>query len=236
MNIEQRVVVLEGVSVGYSGIPVTKDVNLYIGESEIVCLLGPNGAGKTSTLLSLSGFNKPLSGDIRFLGNSLVGKTPDEITRLGIVQVSEDRSLFRGLTVQENLQVASKNKRDVDQVLSYFPKLKAIMNRKASVLSGGEQQMLVIARALLLKPKVLVVDEMSLGLAPVVVESIFPIFREIVDRTGCSILMVEQHVHLALEIADRAYVMSRGRIVSEGPADEIASRLDELRGNYLGVS
>ncbi|UFS59804.1 ABC transporter ATP-binding protein [Subtercola endophyticus] len=222
-------------SVGYSGTAVAHDLNLSIGTSEIVCLLGPNGAGKTTTLLTLSGLLEPIAGSVTLHGNDLKGVRPDVRARRGIVQVPEDRSLFGSLTVKENLQVASRDEKELDRVYSYFPKLRDIQDRRATVLSGGEQQMLALARALMLRPELLIVDEMSLGLAPIVVEAILPVFRRIVDETGASVLMVEQHVHLALEVADRAYVMSRGRIIASGTASEISESLDDLRGGYLGV-
>ncbi len=226
---------LDSVSVGYGGTPVTHGIDLVVRPGEIVCLLGPNGAGKTTTLLAISGLIPLMKGSVLFQQQDLLKKTPDALTRMGIVHVPEDRSLFGGLTVEENLRVASNDPRDIARVLEYFPKLGDILDRRATVLSGGEQQMLALARALALRPTLLIVDEMSLGLAPIIVESILPVLRRIVAETGCSVLMVEQHVRLALEIADRAYVMSRGRIVREGSAAEIAASLDELRGNYLGV-
>jgi branched-chain amino acid transport system ATP-binding protein len=222
-------------SVGYSGIAVAHDLELTVGRPEIVCLLGPNGAGKTTTLLTISGLLDPISGSITFHGIDLKGVRPDERARRGIVQVPEDRSLFGSLSVRENLQVASRDEKELERVYDYFPKLRDIQDRRATVLSGGEQQMLALARAMMLRPELLIVDEMSLGLAPIVVEAILPVFRRIVDETGASVLMVEQHVHLALEVADRAYVMSRGRIIASGPAAEISNSLDDLRGSYLGV-
>jgi branched-chain amino acid transport system ATP-binding protein len=222
-------------SVGYSGIAVAHDLELTVGRSEIVCLLGPNGAGKTTTLLTISGLLDPISGSIAFHGSDLKGVRPDVRARRGIVQVPEDRSLFGSLSVRENLQVASRDEKELDRVYDYFPKLRDIQDRRATVLSGGEQQMLALARAMMLRPELLIVDEMSLGLAPIVVEAILPVFRRIVDETGASVLMVEQHVHLALEVADRAYVMSRGRIIASGAAAEISNSLDDLRGSYLGV-
>ncbi|ARJ04182.1 ABC transporter ATP-binding protein [Cnuibacter physcomitrellae] len=226
---------LDSVSVGYGGTPVTQGVDLTVRRGEIVCLLGPNGAGKTTTLLAISGLIPLMKGTVLFQQRDLLKRSPDALTRMGIVHVPEDRSLFGGLTVEENLKVASRDPEDIARVLGYFPKLGDILDRRATVLSGGEQQMLALARALALRPTLLIVDEMSLGLAPIIVESILPVFRRIVEETGCSVLMVEQHVRLALEIADRAYVMSRGRIVREGTAAEIAASLDELRGSYLGV-
>ncbi|QJU55648.1 ABC transporter ATP-binding protein [Herbiconiux sp. KACC 21604] len=226
---------LDSVSVGYGGTPVTHGVDLTVRRGEIVCLLGPNGAGKTTTLLAISGLIPLMRGSVQFQQQDLLKKSPDALTRMGIVHVPEDRSLFGALTVGENLRVASRDPEDIARVLEYFPKLGDILDRKATVLSGGEQQMLALARALALRPALLIVDEMSLGLAPIVVESILPVFRRIVADTGCSVLMVEQHVRLALGIADRAYVMSRGRIVREGTAAQISASLDELRGSYLGV-
>ena len=155
----------------------------------------------------------------------LAKRQPDAIVRAGLVQVPEDRSLFASLTVLENLQAATGDATAIAQVLGYFPALADVAGRRASVLSGGEQQMLALARALALKPRLLVIDEMSLGLAPLIVENIFGVLRQIVADTGCSVLMVEQHVHLALQTADRAYVMSRGEMCARARLPKSRARL-----------
>ncbi|XPP27128.1 MAG: ABC transporter ATP-binding protein [Leucobacter sp.] len=225
---------IDGVTLGYQGGPVVNDVSLAVHAGEVVCLLGPNGAGKTTTLSAVSGLIAPRSGVIRFEGRELRKLTPDAITRSGLVHVPEDRALFPNLTVRENLVAASGEEDAIREVLEYFPALVALQDRPASVLSGGEQQMLTLARAIVLKPRLLIVDELSLGLAPIIVSRILPSLRRLVADTGCGLLLVEQHVHLALTIADRAYVMVHGSIATEGSAEEIGGRLDEIRGTYLG--
>ncbi len=227
---------VSGLTVGYGAVEVVHGIDLQVERGEIVCLLGANGAGKTTSLLAISGLIPARQGTVTFAGMPLAKRQPDAIVRAGLVQVPEDRSLFASLTVLENLQAATGDATAIAQVLGYFPALADIAGRRASVLSGGEQQMLALARALALKPRLLVIDEMSLGLAPLIVENIFGVLRQIVADTGCSVLMVEQHVHLALQTADRAYVMSRGEIVRSGTAAEVEDALDEIRGSYLGAN
>jgi branched-chain amino acid transport system ATP-binding protein len=225
---------VEGLSAGYRGVPVVRDTNLTVNQGEIVALLGPNGAGKSTTLLTLSGLLDPLAGRIVFDGQSIAGMRPDAIARRGLVQVPEDRALFTQLTVMENIRLGGSSKRAVIRSLEYFPALTRLADRRAGVLSGGEQQMLVLARAIAAQPRLLLVDEMSLGLAPIIVRNLLPVLRTFVEETGAAVLLVEQHVHLALELAGRAYVMSRGRIMREGSAADIAESMDELTGSYLG--
>jgi branched-chain amino acid transport system ATP-binding protein len=225
---------LEGLSAGYRGVPVVRDINLVVNQGEIVALLGPNGAGKSTTLMTLSGLLDPLGGRIMFDGQSIAGMRPDAIARRGLVQVPEDRALFTQLTVMENIRLGGSSKRAVIRSLDYFPALTRLADRRAGVLSGGEQQMLALARAIAAQPQLLLVDEMSLGLAPIIVRNLLPVLRTFVEETGAAVLLVEQHVHLALELAGRAYVMSRGRIMREGSAADIAESIDELTGSYLG--
>jgi branched-chain amino acid transport system ATP-binding protein len=226
---------IEDMSTGYYGVPVVRNLNLTVEAGEVVALLGPNGAGKTTTLLTTSALNPILSGDIRVFGQSVKGRRPHLVAREGLAHVPEDRSLFFQLTVRENLRLgAAKGAADIDQALGYFPALEKLMDRKAGLLSGGEQQMLAMARALTVKPKMLMVDEMSLGLAPIIVERLLPVLRRIADETGAGVLLVEQHVHLALEVADRAYVMSHGSMVLEGDAKELAANRQLLESSYLG--
>ena len=227
---------VKGLKSGYRGVSVIANVSLSVEPGEIAVLLGSNGAGKTTTLLTISGLLDAMSGDVRLDGESLIGKRPEAIARAGLIHVPEDRSLFRTLTVAENIRMGARSKSDVERVLDYFPVLKPLLARSASVLSGGEQQMLALARGLAARPRVLLVDEMSLGLAPMIVQRILPVLRRIVTDTGCAALLVEQHVHLALGIADRAYVMARGRIVKQGTAAEVQASVDEVTGSYLAAA
>jgi branched-chain amino acid transport system ATP-binding protein len=224
---------IEALDAGYLGVPVVRDLNLYVNKGEVVALLGPNGAGKTTTLLTTAGLLPIIDGDIRIFGRSVKGRRPHRIARDGVAMVPEDRAIFFGLTVAENLRVGSQ-RGDASKVFEYFPALEPLQDRRAGLLSGGEQQMLAVGRALLMEPELLIVDEMSMGLAPVIVQSLLPVTRRIADERGCAVLLVEQHVQLALEVAERAYVLAHGDLVLEGTSEQLLADRHVLESSYLG--
>ncbi|MFM7537471.1 MAG: ABC transporter ATP-binding protein [Acidimicrobiales bacterium] len=230
---------IKDLSTGYGGVPVVRGLNLEVFPGEVVALLGPNGAGKTTTLLTISGILRPIAGAVNVLGEAVLGGKAYRTARRGLAHVAEDRSLFFDLTVTENIRLGltgnkAGRKAALDRAMDLFPALAPLRTRRAGLLSGGEQQMLAMARALVSEPKVLLVDEMSMGLAPIIVERMMPIVRRIANETSTAVLIVEQHVHMALSIADRGYVMNHGNLVLEGTADELRSRRDLLEASYLG--
>jgi branched-chain amino acid transport system ATP-binding protein len=230
-----RLLVLDGLTAGYDQAAVIRDLDIAVGAGEIVALLGPNGAGKTTTLRVVSGIVKPMAGRVLFAGEDLARVSPPARARLGIAHVPEGRGLFFGLTVAEHFRLHYRGERlDEDLAYEYFPKLSELQNRRTGLLSGGEQQMLAVARALARRPKLLLLDELSLGLAPVIVEGLLPVVRQFARELGCAVLVVEQHVHLALEVADRGYVLSHGQIVLHDDAERLRADRQLLIASYLG--
>lgn len=229
-----------GLTVGHGGAPVVADADLHVGPGELVALLGANGAGKTTTLLALSGLHPLTAGSVTVLGTALgTGRrsrtrTVRALVAAGLGHVTEDRGLFADLTVRQNLRLGAPARPPagaVDEVLDLFPPLRPIVDRRAGLLSGGEQQMLAIARALVRRPRLLLVDELSLGLAPLVVADILPRLREVATTTGLGLLVVEQHVGLVLDVADRCYLVGGGAVTAAA-ADDLTA--DALRARYLG--
>lgn len=230
---------VENLSVSYGAIKALHGISLRVERGEIVTLIGSNGAGKTTTLRTISGLVRAAAGSITFEGVP-IGKLPaHQIVRMGIAQAPEGRGVFANMSVDENLSLGAYARHDKEQIekdrqraLELFPRLRERLSQSAGTLSGGEQQMLAIARALLARPKLMLLDEPSLGLAPQVVATIFKIIREI-NAGGTTILLVEQNAHMALNVAHRAYVLEVGKIAMEGPAAELA-KSDEVRRAYLG--
>ena len=229
MSVGELAIELTGADLGYSGAPVCRGMNLEVRRGEMVCLLGANGAGKTTTMLSIAGELPLISGEIR-LHSKPTSAPLHRRAREGLSFVTEERSVIMQLTVEENLRLARVS---VEKALANFQELGPILGRTAGLLSGGEQQMLTLARALGRSPKILLADELSLGLAPLVVDRLLSAVREAADAEGVACLVVEQHVRQALGIADRVYVLQRGKIVIEGNSDEIAGDIEMVERAYL---
>ncbi len=224
----------------YGQTKVLHGLSFSIGQGKITTLLGANGAGKTTTLRALCQMMVKTQGQILFEGQAIQGKATEDIVRLGVAHVPDGRGTFVNLSTEENLRLGAytrKNKADVEsdfeRIYGYFPRLKERRNQQAGTLSGGEQQMLAVSRALMLRPKVLLLDEPSFGLAPLIVKEIFGIFRTINQREKVSILLVEQNAAMALDLADDAYLIETGRVVLSGPCSEIKQN-DAVRRSYLG--
>ena len=231
---------LENVHTYYGSIHALKGISIDVGEGEIVTLIGSNGAGKSTTLRSINGLNHPNQGTIQFQGRDITRSAPHDIVKRGISQSPEGRRLFPRMSVVENLEMGAFQRRDrsglredLDRVYSLFPRLAERRSQKAGTLSGGEQQMCAIGRALMARPKLLLLDEPSMGLAPVLVEKIFETLQEI-NTQGTPILLVEQNALMALDIADRGYVLETGRVTLADEAKAL-SRNEEVRKAYLGV-
>ena len=231
---------IENLSVFYGVIGALHDLSLFVEQGEIVTLIGSNGAGKTTTLAALSGLVSPRSGRIRFVDEDLLKMPPHERVPAGLVQVPEGRRVFASMSVAENLDLGAYTRSDkanmasdLREVYELFPRLAERKNQAAGTMSGGEQQMLAVGRALMSRPKLLLLDEPSLGLAPLLVREIFSVVKRIRER-GVTVLLVEQNAHLALEIADRAYVLETGRLIMEGDAKTLAKD-PRVKAAYLGA-
>ncbi|MFW5683746.1 MAG: ABC transporter ATP-binding protein [Spirochaetota bacterium] len=232
---------LQNVSTFYGNIQALKSIDLEVEEGEIITLIGANGAGKSTTLMSISGIVPPKTGSVVFEGTDISSEAPDDIVKRGIIQVPEGRHIFPGLTVQENLDMGALLRHDKDEiakdleyVFSLFPILKNRRGQAGGTLSGGEQQMLAISRALMARPRLLLLDEPSLGLAPLIVQQIFEIIQLINKQDRTTIFLVEQNANLALKVAHRGYVMETGSITMTDTADRLLAN-EQVRRAYLGV-
>lgn len=228
---------IEHLSVNYGGIEAVRDISFEVPEGAIITLIGANGAGKSTTLRSIAGLLKPKSGSITYNGEELIGKPTDQIVGRGITLVPEGRHVFPDMTVLENLKIGAYLRKDnltkdIKWVYELFPRLEERSWQAAGTLSGGEQQMLAVGRALMSKPKVIMMDEPSLGLAPIIVQGIFDIIKEI-NRQGVTVLLIEQNANMALHIADIGYVLETGRITMSGPGKELLQN-DDVKKAYLG--
>ncbi len=228
---------IEHLSVNYGGIEAVRDISFEVPDGQIITLIGANGAGKSTTLRSIAGLLKPRSGSITYNGEELIGKPTDQIVGRGITLVPEGRHVFPDMTVLENLKIGAYLRKDnlnedIKWVYDLFPRLEERSWQAAGTLSGGEQQMLAVGRALMSKPKVIMMDEPSLGLAPIIVQGIFDIIKEI-NRQGVTVLLIEQNANMALHIADIGYVMETGRITMSGPGKQLLQD-ENVKKAYLG--
>jgi branched-chain amino acid transport system ATP-binding protein len=224
---------LRKVTAGYAGVPALRKLDLALAEGEIVALLGPNGAGKTTTLLTAAGVIAPMAGSIAAFGRPL-SRRLERNARAGLALVPDTRGVFHGLTVRQNLALPRRWRAGLPAALELFPALDGLMGRRCGLLSGGEQQMLAIAKALVARPKVLLVDEMSMGLAPIAVRALLPAIRALADRFGVGVVLVEQHIDLALSIADRAIVLHHGHVALAGAAADLRADRHAVAEAYFG--
>jgi branched-chain amino acid transport system ATP-binding protein len=231
----ETVLEIDKLSAGYDQADVVRQLDMHVDAGEVVALFGPNGAGKTTTLRVVSGIIKPSGGAVRFKGEDLSKLSPTARARSGIAHVPEGRGIFFGLTVAEHIRLGYRGEViDQEVVYNYFPALRELKDRPAGLLSGGEQQMLAVGRNLARQPQLLLLDELSLGLAPVLVERLLPVIRQYALDSGCGVLLVEQHVALAMDIADRCYVLSHGDIVLHETGARLKADPDLLVSSYMG--
>lgn len=221
---------LDGVSAGYGAVTVVRDLSLRVGVGQVVALVGPNGAGKTTTLSTVAGQVAVQRGAVELFGRPTTAPTASRV-RAGLAMVSDDRSVFRSLTVRENIRLGRGS---VADVVAQFPELEEHLGRSCGLLSGGQQQMLGVGRAIAMRPRLLLADEISLGLAPIIVHRLMAALRRTAEDNGTGVLLVEQSARLALQVADHAYVLSGGRIAAEGSGAELLERIGELEEHYLG--
>ncbi len=240
-NCMEHILEVKELSVNYGIVPALRKISFYVDKGEIVALIGPNGAGKTTTLHAISRLVKAAGGDIIFVGNSIVNSETHKLVQMGISQVPEGRGIFPNLTVSENLNIGAylrKDKaeiqKDKEWIYEIFPRLRERLSQVAGTLSGGEQQMLAIGRALMARPQVLLLDEPSMGLAPIVVEEIFHVIKKINRENNTTVLLVEQNAQMALTVSNRAYVIEVGEIVQEGKSEDLKAN-DDIRKSYLGI-
>jgi branched-chain amino acid transport system ATP-binding protein len=220
---------------GYGGRPVVRGFDLEVGDGEIVALLGPNGAGKTTVLLTLAGFLPRVAGAVELFGTAAPSGDAAVLSQRGLVLVPDDRALFTTLTARENIELGRRRSSPpISTVLDYFPELHKRLDVAAGMLSGGEQQMLAIARGLIQQPRVLLIDELSMGLAPVIVEKLLPILRSVADTMKTAVVLVEQHVRLALGVADRGVVLVHGEVAIDEPSATLLADLSKVERAYLG--
>jgi branched-chain amino acid transport system ATP-binding protein len=230
------VLTCQGLTAGYGDLSIARNVEIDLAAGRVLALLGPNGAGKTTLLATMAGLLPRISGEVLVDGVALPSGRPAVANKAGVVLVPDDRALFTRLTVAENLRAAApRRSARYDDVVDLFPALRRRWSLTAGALSGGEQQMLAMARALVQRPRALLIDEMSMGLAPVIVEELLPVVRRVADETGAVVVLVEQHVHLALEIADDAMVLVHGEVRLHGAARQIAEDANALEAVYLGA-
>jgi len=232
---DSAVLALDGLTAGYDAAAVVRNLDLHVSAGEVVALLGPNGAGKTTTLRAVSGLVRPMAGTIRVDGVDIAKRSPAARAKLGIAHVPEGRGVFFGMTVAEHFRLGYRSEQlDPKIAYEYFPALLELQERRAGLLSGGEQQMLALGRALARRPRLMLLDEMSLGLAPVIVERLLPVVSTYAKERDCAVLLVEQHIHIALAVADRGYVLSHGELVIHESAETLRADHQLILSGYLG--